>query len=203
MKRITGLMAICIMLFAVNSLFAGEPKTQQGDKALFWGFKGLSDLSVNNSVIGGQFNIANRIGLYAALGISSESASSKLDGQSSKDVSSETGIALELGAKLYLFRSEPVAMFVSPMISIGTGSEEDKTTSSKTIDSFTAFSIGAGVGAEWWFTNNVSLSAATYLMFNSVSYTNERGNRKDEHTNNFFGTKGSNLGSSLTVSFYF
>ena len=203
MKRISGLLAICIMLLASQSLFAGEPRTQEGDKAIFWGFHGLSNLSVDNSSIGAQYNIANRIGVFAALGLASESESAKPDGQNSKDISSETMIMLELGAKIYLFRNEPVAMFVSPVISIATGSEEDKSSSTKHIDSGTLFGIGVGAGAEWWFAKNVSLSAATYLMFNSLTETTERGTRKDELSKTFFGTKGSNLGSSLTVSFYF
>jgi len=203
MKRISGLLAICVMLLASQSLFAGEPRTQEGDKAIFWGFHGLSDLSVNNSVIGAQYNIANRIGVYAALGLASGSESVKLDGQSSKDISSEASIMLELGAKLYLFRNEPVAMFVSPIISIGTLSEEDKSSSTKHIDSQTSFGVGVGAGAEWWFAKNVSLSAASYLIFSTNTETIERGTRKDEATSTFFGIKGSNLGSSLTVSFYF
>ncbi|MBS3999207.1 MAG: hypothetical protein KGZ71_01850 [Desulfobulbaceae bacterium] len=198
MNRILGLiLVLCVVFASTQALQAGEPQTKEGTKALFWGFNGLSDLSIDNSTIGFLYNISDGVGLWGALGLNI--GSSKID---DNDHLSTTGVDFAVGAKLNMFQTEPVAMFISPMVTIGTSSTEDKSASSTFIDSEMTLGIGAAIGAEWWFANNVSFSASTFLGFVTETMTEERGENKDEHTKTNIGTM-ANYGAHFTLSFYF
>jgi hypothetical protein len=198
MNRILGLiLVLCVVFASTQALQAGEPQTKEGTKALFWGFNGLSDLSIDNSNIGFLYNISDGVGLWGALGLRIGSTKSN-----DNDHLSTTGIEFAVGAKLNIFQTEPVAMFISPMISIGTTSREDKSRTNTYIDSEMTLGVGAAIGAEWWFANNVSFSASTFLGFVTETITEERGDNKDEYTMTGIGTL-PNYGAHFTLSFYF
>ncbi|PKL85792.1 MAG: hypothetical protein CVV22_06460 [Ignavibacteriae bacterium HGW-Ignavibacteriae-1] len=196
MNRILGLIIVlCVVFASTQALQAHEPQTKEGTKALFWSFSGLSDISVDNSMLGFKVNISDGVGLWGALGLAMVNTSDE-----DKDLRAGTGVELALGAQLYLFETEPVAMFISPLVAFSTASSENKI--SEVTDSEMGLSIGAAIGAEWWFANNVSLSAQTFVGFQSTSTSSELGENKSENNMTFIGI-GGNYGSKFTLSFYF
>jgi hypothetical protein len=196
MNRILGLiLALCVVFASTQALQAGEPQTKQGTKSLFWTFSGLSDLSIDNSMIGFKANISDGLGLWGALGLAMVSTADE-----DKDLTSGTGIQLAVGAQFYLFETEPVAMFVSPLFAIAIASGENKV--SKATSDLTGINIGAAIGAEWWFAKNVSFTAQTFVGFQSTTETDEAGAFKSEDKMTFIGI-GGNYGSKFTLSFYF
>lgn len=198
MNRILGLfITICVLFVSVQTMQAGEPQTKEGSKAIFWGFNGLDNLSVDNTTIGFLYNISDGFGLWGQLGLGI--VSTKADDE---DHLSTTGIDFAVGAKLNIFQTEPVAMFISPMVVIGTTSTEDKSRTNTFIDSEMTLGVGAAIGAEWWFANNVSFSASTFLGFVSNTMTEERGDEKLEYSATSIGTM-ANYGAQFTLSFYF
>jgi hypothetical protein len=203
MKRLSGLiLTFSIVFFLTQSLYSAEvPQVQEGAKSVFWGFNGLADLSVNNSVIGGQYNIADRIGIFATLGLDMFSNNRTPNGEKKEDLTSSSDFNFSIGAKLYLFKNDPVSFFVAPTISIMSYSFENVASPTKHIDSKSEFGVGIGVGAEWWFTTNVSFSASTTLGLVSHSESSERGDAKAETSYSHFGTMKSV--SVFTLAFYF
>ena len=203
MKRLSGLiLTFSIVFFLTQSLFSAEvPQVQQGAKSVFWGFNGLSDLSVQNSVIGGQYNIADRIGIFATLGLDMFGNSETPDGGKEKDLTSTSNIQFSVGAKLYLFKNDPVSFFVAPTIGISSNSFENVAIETNNNISESTFEVGIGVGAEWWFTTNVSFSASTSLGLKSYSKTTEVGDSTSEVSHSNFGTM--NTMSKFILSFYF
>jgi len=192
-------LTLCVVVIASNALYSAEPQTHKGSTAIYWGFGGLSELSIDNSTLGVQYLFAERTGIWAELSLS------MLNSKQNKD--DDDGIAnnntgFYTGVIFYVLQNEPVALYVSPQIGIGMMSEENKDASATFKDSQTTFSIGASIGAEWWFAKNVSLSASTFIGYEGTTYTAERGDNKAESASSSIGILPT-VGANFLISFYF
>lgn len=200
MKRFFGIIAtISILMLSTNASYSAEPQVQAGSKSIFWNFHGLSDLGVENSSVGMQYLFADRIGAWGEIKLGTFNYKADADDD---DGEATTDFALAGGAIFYLFKNDPVALFVSPLFWLESSSYEDKDASSTYIDSEMTFSVGASIGAEWWFAKNVSFSAETYLGLVSTSMTRERGDNESNSSVFGIGTN-TGYGSNFSISFYF
>lgn len=191
------LISLIIGVLMLNlTSFAGTPQTQQGSKAMFFGFNGLSELSVNNSYLGGQYLFADRMGIWAKIGFGFQTSK---ENETAKDVKNNT-VAFDIGLMYYAFQKGPVAMFLSPGFGYSTETAEDENTKYKKTSNI--FDGGVEIGVEWWAFENVSFGACTYLCFESTQTTTETNGVETEATETNFGILGSKTGS-LWVTFYF
>lgn len=200
MKKLLSVFMLTAVLglFSVNT-FAAEPPLHAGSKSLFFTFNGLSELSIDDYSIGGQYLFANRMGVWGDIGFGFKSV------KPNKDAEESTGsrIGLNAGFIMYPFQKGPVACYVSPQLGIYMTGAETPQGSSKIKDNTTELFIGVSIGGEWWFAENISLSCSGYLGFTSMNVTREEGASKMEASSSEFGILGSPHGGKFILSFYF
>ena len=202
MRQVSKFFAIAfaaIIMTAAAS--AGEPQTMEGSKCLFFGFSGLSTLSVDNSTIGVQYLFADRQGIWADLSFGFGTSKPSENADETKT----TAIGFDIGYIWYIFQKGPVACYLSPQFGIMTDSKKYKVSSNDVTESNMSFAVGVSLGAEWWFADNVSLATSAFLGFTSTTNTVEVGSNKTEGTNTQIGiSSGEGTGgATLTLSFYF
>mgnify|MGYP000935039327 CR=1 FL=1 len=197
-KSINLVLTIIAFLAIVGTLTAAEPQTKAGSKSIFWGLNGLSDLSVNNSFLGIQYLFADKMGVWGQLNLSmiSEKPNSDADGVSTNN------IGLSAGFIYYVFQKGPVGLYLSPQVGFYSNSEEDKDASTTHKDSESILYLGVSIGAEWWFTDNVSLIATSLIGFGSTTTTVERGSSKTESTSTVIGII-PQASAKFEICFYF
>lgn len=183
-----------IMLTA--TVFAGTPQTQQGAKSLFFGFNGLSNLSVDNTYLGCQYLFADKMGVWAdlSLGFKTEKPT-----ETAKDVK-DNAIGFDIGFMYYAFQKGPIAVYLSPQFGISNATAEDENSQYKKTTNY--FHAGVSIGTEWWAFENISFGVSTYLGFESNKVTTEVSNSESESTSSNIGILGSSSGN-IWISFYF
>ena len=199
MKKAILITFLLSIVLIAEPLKSGTPQTQAGSKAILFGINGLSDLSLQNSRVAFQYLFADKMGLWAGLGLAF--LSDKPNEDASDNVNND--LDLDIGFLYYLFQKGPVACWVSPKIGIGFGSSEYQDIETPKVEiSSNAFDIGLQVGVEWWFTDNVSLSLETDFGFVSKKKTIESASHKIESSQTKFGIL-SDGSASFVILFYF
>lgn len=196
MKKLS--LFICLITLSLTS-FAAEPQTQQGSKGLFFGFNGLSELSVNNTRLGGFYYLGSDMFLWADVGFNIINQKPYKTG----DEYASNNIGFEVGLDYLVFKKGSVGLFIGPDIGFTTSSSESEGTRSATkTTKSNSFYAGIGIGAEWWFTDNISIHPYTFIGFESIKTTDEDGSTKIESTSSYFGIQGSQA-ANLYIMFYF
>jgi len=195
MKKLVALLFVFVVIFATTNLFAAEPQTKQGSKSLFFGLNGLSDLGVDNSYLGAQYLFQDDMGVWVSIGFNSKNYKPSENADEDK----YTKFDFDIGFIYYAFQKGPVAMWISPEIGLGIGTNEN--TSSKITDN--GFWAGVDLGVEWWAFDNVSLSASVFLGYKNQTLKTENKipSSETKATTNTFGIIGDE--GKFTVSFYF
>lgn len=190
------------IIFAVvilsASVFAGTPQTQQGAKALYFGFNGLSELSVNNTYIGGQYLFADNLAVFGDLSLGFKTTK---ENKGAEDIT-DNNIGFNLGISYYLFQKGTVAMYLSPQFGFSSGNYEDENTKIKTTNN--KFDVGVSFGVEWWAFDNISFAVSTLVGFKSTKTTvkNDNNNLETESTSTKIGMLGSSAGT-IYILYYF
>ncbi len=195
MKKYFTLVLVFVVFFATSTLFAAEPQTKAGSKSLYFGLNGLSNLGVDNSVLGGQYLFQDDMGIWLELGFNSSNY--KPDEKATEQKLSSFG--LDVGFIYYAFQKGPVAMYFSPQLGFSSGTNENGANNKVTTSSFTG---GVSLGAEWWAFENVSLSASVLIGYSNSTVKTEISSGSTEETTNNFGILGSS-NSRFLLSFYF
>jgi len=196
MKNYFTLVLAIVVLFATNALSAAEPQTKEGCKSLFFGLNGLSNLGVDNSYLGFQYLFQDGMGGWASIGFNSKNYKPNENAEEEK----YTKIYFDIAFIYYAFQKGPVAMWISPEVGIGIGT--DDISLSKITDK--SFWGGVDLGVEWWAFENISLSASVFIGYENQTVKTEYKNSslpEDEETTNTFGIIGDE--GKFTVSFYF
>ena len=68
-KKFIILIVLLSMVILTLPLTAGKPQTAAGSKSVFFGFNGLSNLSVEDSWIGFQYLFADKMGLWGSISL--------------------------------------------------------------------------------------------------------------------------------------
>ena len=157
MKRIATLILSVALLSAATEVNAHTlDVAQQGDKAVLFNFVGLSALNLNayQGGIGGKYFISNGMALRGMLLFG-------LDNKTTTGTPQFTDNSLSIGIAAGLEYHLPLASQVSPylggQISFLNSAETTNPGANKT--SSTTFGLGAIGGIEYFFNNNLSLSA--------------------------------------------
>lgn len=196
MKKSAALLFVFVVLFATMNLSAAEPQTKEGSMNLFFGLNGLSDLGVDNSYLGFQYLFQDNMGGWASIGFNSKNYKPSENAEEEK----YTKIFFDIGFIYYAFQKGPVAMWISPEVGLGIGT--DDISSSKITDK--SFWGGVDLGVEWWAFENISLSASVFIGYENQTVKTEYKNSplpEVEETTNTFGIIGDE--GKFTVSFYF
>lgn len=186
---------VLVVLVCTSYLFSAEPHTREGSKSLFFDFRGLSELSIDNSVVGFQYLFADKMGVWADLGFSSTNYKPHQDATEQK----MSTLVFDVGFIYYAFQKGPIAFYVSPTIGIETGSDEPSSSTKTTTNIFYG---GIGIGAEWWAFEGVSIGVYSFLGYFTQKTTSETASSKTESTKNIFGIIGDHS-SSLFIAFHF
>ena len=198
-KKFIILIVLLSMVILTLPLTAGKPQTAAGSKSVFFGFNGLSNLSVEDSWIGFQYLFADKMGLWGSISLT---MLTEKPSQATND-NIKNDFEFDVGFIYYLFEKGPVACWVSPSIGLGFGSTEfEEEDMPLTKISSNLFYAGVSIGAEWFFTDNVSISADTFLGFQQTGRTTEIQNFKTEYSKTEFGFI-TGAGASLVLLFYF
>lgn len=187
---------LLVLVILSTTAFAGTPLTKQGSKSLFFNFNGLSNLSVDNTSLGGQYIFADNMAIWAdiSLGFKTSKAS-----ETAKDVK-DNAIGFDIGFLYYVFEKGPVAMYISPQFGFSTAKNEDDNT--KITNTSNYFDAGVSFGVEWWAFDNVSFGASTFLGFESTTDKTENGDVETEATSSNIGILGSSTGT-IFIAFHF
>jgi len=194
MKKLSILILVFLFNIGTMNIFAAEPQTQKGSKALFFVLNGLSDLSVNNSSIGFQYLFQDKLGFLVELGFNSKNFKPYENAEEEKY--NTYGVAA--GLIYYAYQKGPVAFYLSPELGFSYGSQEKNNTKV----TYTSFYGGISVAAEWWAFENVSFGATSFIGFQTEKEKNEAGSVSTEATTNSFGILGSQS-ANLFINFYF
>jgi len=194
MKKYFTLVLVFVVFFTTSTLFSAEPQTKAGSKSLYFGLNGLSDLGVDNSVLGGQYLFQDNMGIWLELGFNS-SNNKPYENATEQKYSS---VGVDVGFIYYAFQKGPIAVYFSPQLGFASGTDDNGTTKITT----SSFTGGISLGAEWWAFENVSLSASVLLGYSNSKVKTEAGSNSTEATTNNFGILGS-TNSKFLVSFYF
>lgn len=194
MKKFSFYCFLAMMLVGTIVLNAAEPQTKQGSKALFFGLNGLSEIGFDNSVIGAQYVFQDNMAIWADLGFKSKTEKPSENAQET----THSMVEISAGFLNYIFQKGPVAMYYSPQLGVAFGSDEQGSAKTSTNE----FSVGVSLGAEWWMFDGISLTATTFIGYNTLKTTNESGSNKVEATTNSFGILGDTK-SKFLISFYF
>jgi hypothetical protein len=149
MKR-SFIIAILLFILAVPSLFAGEPKS--GTFGLGW--------YSPTAPVGGRVWVTPQIGLDLGLGFANDKALGTTDSR----------VHVNVGIPVNVVTTEKVNFFIRPGVEYQTNSRLDE----KGATTGTAI-VTADLGAEWFVTEQFSLSAGHGLQFFQLSGSGDWG----------------------------
>ncbi|MFH1213674.1 MAG: hypothetical protein V1681_06275 [Candidatus Neomarinimicrobiota bacterium] len=196
MKKSNLIISILVMLIFASLAIGGTPQTQKGSASLFFPFNGLSTLSYDDTYIGGQYFLMNKVALGMGFGFSSERDKADKDDDPEIDRSFEC----DAGIYYYPIQKGPVALYIAPQAGMELSSQYLK--SVRNCNSRTLWG-GLSIGAEWWVIDQISLSYSTWF---GLEYTwgRERiiGSATTEPRNTKLGIIGSAT-DCVYISFYF
>ncbi|MGO9480670.1 MAG: outer membrane protein [Candidatus Kryptoniota bacterium] len=205
MRKLTILLPVLMLLAysTVQSQTIIAPTS--GSKALLFNFSGLSDLGANAYMggIGGKIFLSDNLALRAMLqfGLSDSTIKSEVP-----NTTNATDDITTFGIEAALEYHFPISSRVSPYVGGGayfnvysetqTGSVPTGEAATSITDSYSTFGLGAILGVEYFFNQNISLGAEYQFGIStlSTSYAGSSGN------------SGFNLGfqtAGLTLGVYF
>ncbi len=167
-RKLTALASVLIIIGAASSSAQTLSVAKQGDKAVLFNFVGLSaiDLGAYQGGIGGKYFFSDGMALRAMLLFG-------IDNTTQSGVPQATDNKLSFGIGGGLEYHLPLAYHISPyfggLLSFQTAAETVNPGATKT--STTSFGLGALGGIEYFFNDNLSLSAEYQFGLTSTSYT--------------------------------
>lgn len=192
--KLFGLVVGLIMLTV--GAFSAVPQTQQGSKCMYYGFSGLSNLSVDDSYLGGTYFFADRLGVWAEIGFNFQTDKPVKTGDEFKT----SKLGFDIGLTYYLFQKGPIGIAIGPEFGFFSTSKDTINTDTKIKTS--EFFAGIGIAAEWWVCDNISLSVTSFIGFDSYKTTKEYKSESTEATDSKIGILGSQNGK-VYINFYF
>jgi opacity protein-like surface antigen len=187
MKRllfVSLLLVLCTVL-----MFAAEPRTKAGSKALMFTINGLGDFGVRSPLlgevtvegttytaygIGGKYFLSDDMALRGVLGFNSNSETQKTDAGDDKTTTTKFGLAPAI--EVHFVNSAPVTAYYGAMVNFAMLSEtHTPPVGTETKDSGTQFGVAALLGAEFFPWDNVSFGAEYQLGFSTTSTKRESG----------------------------
>ncbi len=144
----------------------------KGSGALMFDMGGLFSSAPTNFEgigVGARYGLANKMLLRAALGI--DSSSSETDPEGADTTENKTSsFAIEGGVDLILFRRDNVYIYTGGILQVGISSLDPHGKDNETDG--TSLTLAGVVGANWFFTQNVSAGAEYRLgIMRSTSET--------------------------------
>ncbi|MCK9484627.1 MAG: hypothetical protein M0R34_09700 [Candidatus Marinimicrobia bacterium] len=153
MKKMSIILMILVTLIWAGLATAGEPAIQKGSTAIFYetGF-----VSIDGTKLGVQHLVMDKFGAGIIVGFSNFS-----EDNGDKKPEKTTDMSLDAYLIYYPVTKGSVALFAAPGVGFRYWSNKDKDDGFD--DSQTDIYLGASIGAEWWLTDNVSLSAENWM----------------------------------------
>lgn len=164
MKSLKSFLVVVLFFGVIANIQAGEPNTQKGSKGLFIGLNSLTDLSFDDTYLGALYFFADREAVAGIISI--QSNTTEISG------TSVTASMFVLGAAYtnYVFQKGSVGLYLAPYGAFFFGKEEADNLE------MSGFDIGGEIGAEWWAFDNISLTAAISIGYNSLTTKNTETN---------------------------
>ena len=188
---------VLLMLILVNFAMAGTPTTQKGSAALYFPFNGLSTLTYDNTYLGAQFFLMDKVAFAMGFGFKSER--DKADKDDDPEIDKTT--VMNGGIYYYPVQKGAVALYVAPEAGLELSSNYLKDVTDCT---YRTLRGGLLFGAEWWVFDQISLSAD--IWFGLEYYWGTEKNlvldTKDEPRNLKLGIIG-NSADCVNISYYF
>ena len=188
MNRLNLLLTVLLFVSFAFSVRANEPQTQKGSKTIYVSLNSLTDLSFDDTYLGGIYFFEDRQGIDLEIGFLSNT--NDVGGVETKTSS----LYLSAGYINYVYQKGPVALYLIPYFAINTGSNDANNSETN------GFEIALGIGAEWWAFENVSLSADVSIGYSSQTQKNTAINSEVKTTSLGFLSSGS---GRFYLSFYF
>ena len=172
------LIAILMILFLAFANAYSEDdvyfRAKNGDQALMFGLKGLSDLSAGNYGTGAgyQYYFANHFAYRLSLGFSySRQFTEKPEGSESDHIITNTQFSLTQGIRYNFGMSGNILAYFGGELMFGLSKETEEGEfweATEVVTRYTDYGGGLFIGAEWFAWKNVSLSAEYVL---GISYS--------------------------------
>lgn len=190
MKKTILLFCVLLMLTLVSLVMAGTPQIQKGATSIFYASRSMC---VDDSWIGVQHFLANKTGVGAEF---SFLYTNEDDGD--KEPLESTDLGFDVFLIHYPFQKGSVALYVAPDIGLSLASEKDD--DDNLDETTTSLWVGASLGAEWWISDQFSISASNWFGFETDMCKDKITDTKTSDT--YLGILGSSSGSFI-ISFYF
>jgi len=198
-KKFTILAALALLVGGAVTAQAGDMKGglgfHVGDSPMSGIFSFVNPLAPNASraaaTVGGRQWVSEKVGVDAAIGYNSFKA------EQGTQVETWTGMSFDLGLPIVVKKLPHVNFIVRPGVQFGSLEDKDETSLPTTTTKYTMTGFSGTLEAEWYVTENLSLSAAHGLAWASMK---DDGNPEIKFTS--IGTTGSNftqLGFNLYI----
>lgn len=165
-----AVLAFCLCSLA-STAQAAEPQpnpTGEGAGALLFSVGGIAGTpSLFDGVgIGALYFTGERLALRGTLGFQTNSTSIDYGSGRADDEESQAGVTVGGGVEYILVRSRNLNIWTGGLLQVGTASSED---AAKTETADFSLALSGSLGADWFFSENVSLGAEYRLGVRRLS----------------------------------